>query len=171
MAAHLPALLTSDIRLRHVTEDDLPIFFEHQWDPDANQMAAFLPRDEAAFMAHWKKILADPTAPVRTILFGGHVAGNVVSWVRDGKQLVGYWIGKAYWGKGVATQALSQFLGVVEARPLFAHVAKRNLASIRVLEKCGFTICVEATESLDPPSDGVEELVFQLSTNGDGDVH
>jgi RimJ/RimL family protein N-acetyltransferase len=164
-------VLTSDIRLRHVTADDLPIFFEQQWDPDANRMAAFPARDKAAFMAHWTKLLADPTLPVRTILFGGHVAGNVVSWERDGKRLVGYWIGRAYWGKGIATQALAQFLGVVEARPLFAHVGKRNLASIRVLEKCGFKICVEATESLDPPSDGVEELVFELSTNERGDAH
>jgi hypothetical protein len=32
-------------------------------------------------------------------------------------------------------------------------------------------MCREETESLDPPSDGVEELVFKLSTNEDGESH
>ena len=56
-------------------------------------------------------------------------------------------------------------------RPIYAHVAKHNIGSVRVLEKCGFAMCREETESLDPPSDGVEELVFKLSTNEDGESH
>jgi hypothetical protein len=51
-----------------------------------------------------------------------------------GSQLL---IGKEYWGKGVATKALLNFLGDVQARPLYARVAKDNTASIRVLRKCG----------------------------------
>jgi len=165
MFSQASASLTNDIRLRDVTEGDLPIFFEHQCDPDANQMAAFPPRDRDAFMAHWAKISSDESATNRTILCDGHVAGNVVSWERDGKRFVGYWIGKNYWGRGVATRALSLFLPVVKARPLYAYVAKRNVGSIRVLEKCGFTICREETESLEPPADGVEEVVFRLGPN------
>ena len=38
-----------------------------------------------------------------------------------------------------ATQALAEVLDVVEPRPLHAYLAKSNVASIRVLEKCGFT--------------------------------
>lgn len=168
MPTHAPASSTSAIRLRDVIETDLPIFFEQQCDPDANEMAAFPPRDREAFMAHWTKIMADNTVPVRTILFDGHVAGNIVSWNRDGKRLVGYWIGKNYWGRGVATAALVEFLKVVEARPLYAYVAKRNLASMRVLEKCGCTLCGDEAESSDEPGDGVEEYVFKLSANENG---
>jgi RimJ/RimL family protein N-acetyltransferase len=168
MATHAPTSLTSDIHLRDVTESDLPLFFEQQRDSDATQMAAFPGRDRDAFMAHWTKILADETVPVRTIVLGGHVAGNIVSWELEGKRHVGYWIGKDYWGKGVATKALSDFLGVVKTRPLYAHVAKRNSASIRVLEKCGFTICAEETAALGAPGDGVEESVFKLG-KGFGD--
>ena len=36
--------MTSDVLLRDVTERDLPIFFEQQLDPAANQMAAFTAR-------------------------------------------------------------------------------------------------------------------------------
>ena len=171
MLSDAPVSLTGNIRLRDVTTGDLPVFFEHQRDPEANRMAAFPARDWDAFMAHWTKILGDAAGTIRTILFDGQVVGNIASWERDHQRFVGYWIGKSYWGKGVATQALSAFLEVVKARPIYAHVAKHNIGSVRVLEKCGFTMCREETESLDPPSDGVEELVFKLSTTEDGESH
>jgi RimJ/RimL family protein N-acetyltransferase len=126
------------VRLRDVREDDLPILFEHQTDPEANRMANFGPRDRDAFMAHWAKILADRTVVARTVELAGRVAGNVVSWVHDDERDVGYWIGRDHWGKGIATAALDAFLTVLEERPLFAHVAEHNVGSIRVLEKCGF---------------------------------
>jgi RimJ/RimL family protein N-acetyltransferase len=157
------ASLTGDVNLRNVTNEDLPIFFEHQCDPDAIRMAAFAARGEDAFMAHWTKILADPTVTAKTILLDGQVAGNIVSWQSESRRLVGYWIGKNFWGKGVATRALSQFLEVVKERPLVAYVAKHNLGSIRVLEKCGFTICTEVTNAPAAPVDGVEDLVFWLT--------
>jgi RimJ/RimL family protein N-acetyltransferase len=166
MVPHPRTALPGDVRLRSVGEGDLPIFFDHQCGPDALRMAAFAPRDREAFMAHWTKLLADPTVPVRAVLFNGQVAGNIVSWERDRKRLVGFWIGKPYWGKGVATRALRAFLGVVQARPLYAHVARHNGGSIRVLEKCGFTFCAEETAALGAPSDGVEELVLKLATAG-----
>ena len=96
-------------------------------------------------MAHWaNKFLADETVTEQTVLFGGRVAGNVVSFQRDGKRKVGYWIGGEYWGKGVATDAPSQFLSHAEVgRPLHAALAKHNVGSIRVLEKCVFTVLGE----------------------------
>lgn len=136
----------SDVLLRDATEDDLPIFFEHQLDPVANRMAAFAARDRELFMAHWARLLSDETTTKKTILFGGYVAGNVVSFGPPGEREVGYWIGRRYWGRGVATRALSEFLGHEKSRPLYAHVAKHNVASIRVLEKCGFAISVEEAE-------------------------
>ena len=42
---------------------------------------------------------------------------------RDGKRLVGYWIGREFWGKGLATKALAELLAEVTARPLHAYVA------------------------------------------------
>jgi RimJ/RimL family protein N-acetyltransferase len=95
-------------------------------------------------VVHWTKILAEETVIKRTVLFNGRVAGNVVSFEQECEQEVGYWIGREYWGKGVATEALSQFLAHVEVRrPLHAAVAKHNVGSIRVLEKCGFAVVGE----------------------------
>jgi RimJ/RimL family protein N-acetyltransferase len=124
--------------LRDVVETDLPIFFEHQRDPEATRMADFPARDRETFTAHWQRALADEAVTKKTILFEGQVAGNVVSWDQDGRRLVGYWVGKAFWGKGLATKALAELLEEVTVRPLHAYVAKTNVGSIRVLEKCGF---------------------------------
>jgi RimJ/RimL family protein N-acetyltransferase len=124
--------------LRDVVESDLPVFFEHQQDPEATAMADFPARDREAFDAHWERLLADPSLYKKTILFEGQVAGNIGSWAQDGRQLVGYWIGKEFWGKGLATQALAELIDDLGARPLYAYVAKTNIGSIRVLEKCGF---------------------------------
>ena len=125
--------------LRDVTQDDLPIFFEHQRDPEANRMADFPAREWDAFLAHWRtKVLGVASARKKTIVVDGQVAGNVVSWEQAGKRLVGYWVGREYWGRGVATAALAEFLQYETTRPLHAYVAAHNAGSIRVLEKCGF---------------------------------
>jgi RimJ/RimL family protein N-acetyltransferase len=101
-------------------------------------MVAFNSRDRGAFDQHWAKILADETNLIKTVVVDGEVAGNVLSFTRDSKREVGYWIDRAYWGRGVATGALSAFLRLEQTRPVYAGVAKHNAASLRVLEKCGF---------------------------------
>jgi hypothetical protein len=50
--------MTKEVRLREVIKEDLPIFFEHQLNADALEMAAHAPRDKEAFDAHWTEILA-----------------------------------------------------------------------------------------------------------------
>ncbi len=134
--------------LREVIDSDVPIFFEHQRDPEATSMAAFPARDRAAFDAHWQKILADDQLTAKTVLFEDRVAGNVVSWEQDGKRLVGYWIGREFWGKGLATRALAELIAQLPQRPLHAYVVTTNAGSIRVLEKCGFLLVQEEGDQL-----------------------
>ena len=107
-----------DVVLRDVTTEDLAVFYTHQSDPDAVQMAAFPSRDWGAFLAHWTKVLANETLIKQTILYDGQVAGNIVSFEREGKQEIGYWIGKEFWGLGIATRALEAFLLAYRNRPL-----------------------------------------------------
>ena len=128
------------VRLRHVVEADIDVFFAHQRDPESVRMAVFSGREEDAFREHWRKLIADRDVVARTILTGDAVVGHVVVWEEEsGRLLVGYWIGRDFWGKGIATVALSQMLEQVTRRPLYAQVARSNAGSIRVLEKCGFT--------------------------------
>lgn len=146
-----------------MTESDIPIFFAQQLDPDAIAMAAFPARDREVFAAHWNKILADVTVATQTIISDGNVAGNVVSFERYGKREVGYWIGKEFWGKGIATKALAAFLDHVKTRPIHARVAKKNPASIRVLEKCGFTVYGHEKSFDDAFGGELEEVLLELT--------
>lgn len=50
---HVTHSCASEIQLRPAVKSDLPIFFEHQREPEANKMAAFPARDRDDFMAHW----------------------------------------------------------------------------------------------------------------------
>ncbi len=148
MTRPTPNPQTPHVSLRDVLASDLPIFFEHQRDPDAARMAAFPSREREPFMAHWARILADQSIVKQTILVDGQVAGNVVSFEQAGQREVGYWLGREYWGRGVAATALSEFLKLVSVRPLYGYVARRNIASRRVLEKCGFTLCGEDGDNI-----------------------
>jgi RimJ/RimL family protein N-acetyltransferase len=152
------------VSLRPVKTDDLPIFFVHQLDPEATRLAAFPSRDREAFFAHWTTaILGNPAAVSRTILAGDHVAGNIGAWTDAAShdRLIGYWIGREFWGRGIASAALSQFLRFETTRPLGARVAKHNLGSIRVLEKAGFARVGEEVFSLPGGARG-EEFVYFL---------
>ena len=128
----------SEIHLREVVQSDLPIFYDQQREPEANRIADFPARERDAFMSHWAKIMADPKVLLRTIIWHGQVTGNIVSWERDNEREVGYWLGTAFWGRGIASAALAALLEIEKTRPLFGHVATGNLGSVRVLEKCGF---------------------------------
>ena len=96
------------LTLREMSEVDLPIFFEYQQEPDAKRMAAFPEIERDAFMAHWREqVLGNVRVQKKTIVVDNNVAGNVVSWEQSGQRLVGYWVGQAYWGRGIATAALA----------------------------------------------------------------
>ena len=144
------------VSLRQIIESDLEAIFVHQSDPIANQLAQFPPRDREAFFKHWhQNILGQVNVLPRAILVDGKFMGNIGHWQSDGQALIGYWIDREYWGKGIATQTLAQFLPLVSLRPLFAHVAKHNLASQRVLLRHGFVL----TDQLIQESEDTEALL------------
>jgi RimJ/RimL family protein N-acetyltransferase len=148
--------------LRDVTQADLPILFEHQREPIANQMAALPARDRDAFMLHWRtNVLGSWTVKKQIIVVDDHVAGTILSWDQLRERLVGYWIGSEYWNRGIASAALMEFVTVQEKRrPLHAHVALGNLGSIRVLEKSGFRRIGDVVRQ----AEGVEALRMQLGS-------
>lgn len=156
----------NEVTLRNPTANDIPVFFEHQRDPIACHMVPFMsrdPNDEPAFAAHWTTILTDDTVTKRTILCGDQIAGYIVSFIRDEKLEVGYWIGRRFWGKGIATTALRLFLSEMTTRPLYAQVVNDNIGSIKVLQKCGFTPCGKVKGFATTRGKEVEETIFDLT--------
>ena len=101
-------------------------------------MAASTAMARRPFLTHWAEIRTGSGVLARTIMVNGQVAGNITCWEQWDERQVGYWVGRRYWGRGVATTALALFLCQMTSRPLHAYVASRNAGSLRVLEKCGF---------------------------------
>ncbi len=163
-----PQSATPDLILRDVVEDDLATFFVQQLDPDANTMAAFTTKDPSnrdTFTAHWNRIRRDPTVIIKTIVVAGEIVGYVSSYEEDGQPEVTYWLGKAYWGQGIATRALAAFLETANTtRPIHARVAQDNRGSLRVLQKCGFVVKGEALGFANARGHDVSEYLLTLDT-------
>ena len=154
-----------------MTDSDVSVFFEQQLDDEANRMAAFTsehPADRRYFDEHWAKNRSEPSGKMKTIVLprlNGAVAGYVLSYLdRDLGQLeVAYWIGREYWGRGVATAALREFLSEHQrSRPIYARVAKDNFGSYRVLVKCNFRPVGEGRGFANASGKEVEEHIMKL---------
>lgn len=130
--------MEADLELRDVVEADLPVLYAHHRDPEAAKRVGVPPRDRATFVARWKALIARSATVAKAVVLDGEVAGYVVLFEREGQREVGYWLGRAYWGRGLGTRAVRAFLAQVAERPLVARVAAHNAASRRVLARCGF---------------------------------
>jgi RimJ/RimL family protein N-acetyltransferase len=158
-------MTTPEITLRLVKQEDLDIFFLNNKDPESVQMAAFTakdPADRKAFDAHWARIMTADTVIIRTIEYQGEVAGSVLKYEMESDAEISYWIGREYWGKGIATEALRQFIEEFDIRPLHAHAAADNLASICVLKKCGFVQTGTDRYFANARGEEIEEVVMRL---------
>ncbi|MFD6533129.1 GNAT family N-acetyltransferase [Streptomyces sp. NPDC060184] len=131
--------MSDQVSLREVELGDLEVFLAQEHDPESARRSKFPPRERDAFMTHWKtKVLGDPTVFVQAITVDGELAGNAVAWWHEERRFIGYWLGRAYWGRGIGTRALALFLEREPARPLYADPYAGNTGSVRLLEKHGF---------------------------------
>jgi RimJ/RimL family protein N-acetyltransferase len=127
--------------LREVYESDIAVLFEHQLDTVSNWQVAFThedPTDENAFNEHISKVLSDETVVMKTIIQDNEVAGYMTKYVLDGAPQIGFVLGREFWGKGIATESLREFLSIISDRPIYARTAFDNEGSMRVLQKLGF---------------------------------
>jgi RimJ/RimL family protein N-acetyltransferase len=149
--------VSTRVQLRDVREEDLEHFFQQQAEPAATAMAVVTPRDRDAFFKHWRTcVLVEATT--FTVVFEDTAVGYVTSFTAEGKRNVGYLFARAFWGRGIATEALAAFLLLEKHRPLTAEVAATNTASARVLEKNGFSFVQQQICE----RDGVEEAVYRI---------
>jgi len=136
------------VTLRKTEPGDLETLFHYQADEAAAHMAAFISeqwKDKAAYLEKWNKLLSDGANDIYTIISGNEIVGSISTWYLMDELHISYWIGKEYWGKGIATKALQQFLAIATERPLFGRVAFDNIGSAKVLMKCGFRKIKEET--------------------------
>lgn len=88
------------------------------------------------------------SAVTKAIEYRGELVGTVgikpqTGWKEHSAE-IGYWVGDAYWGKGIATEALRTMSDLafssMKFKKLYAPVLGPNKASMRVLEKCGYSL-------------------------------
>tara|TARA_A100000171_G_scaffold52249_2_gene69746 strand:- start:672 stop:1142 length:471 start_codon:yes stop_codon:yes gene_type:complete len=135
------------VELREPVLDDFERIFPLTQDPAANTMAKIFPRTREAFAKQWERMVHGDDTQTRLIVLEGEVVGCINSFQVEDETQVGYMIAQAHWGKGIGSRALKLFIELFEHRPLIAHVAKSNIGSCRILEKCGFI----KTEERDSP--------------------
>ncbi|UTX50141.1 GNAT family N-acetyltransferase [Chryseobacterium sp. MA9] len=154
-----------EIQLRPTVVADLDILFEFQLDPEARYLAAFTSKDFAnkeAYLAKFTRLLNDPTINNQTIMADNVIAGSIAKFIMEGDAEITYWIDKPFWGKGVATTALKDFLTLETTRPIFGRVAFDNFGSQKVLENCGFVKIGTDKGFANARQTEIEEFIYRL---------
>lgn len=154
------------ITLTKTAEDDLNTLFLFQLDKEAIYLAAFTPKnpnDKTAYIEKYSKHIKDPTINMRTIRINDEIAGSIAKFFIGNDAEITYWIDKKFWGKGIATKALRDFLEIEKIRPIYGRVAFDNFGSQKVLEKCGFLKTGRDKGFSNARQTEVEEYIYKLS--------
>jgi RimJ/RimL family protein N-acetyltransferase len=155
-----------DIKLRPTEISDLDFLFQFQLDKEGGYLAAFMPKDptdKAAYISKYTKLLNDPTVNNQTIIIDNIIVGSIAKFVIEGDTEITYWIDRKFWGQGIATKALNNFLGIETIRPIFGRVAFDNFGSQKVLEKCGFVKIGMDTGFANARQAEIEEYIYKLA--------
>jgi RimJ/RimL family protein N-acetyltransferase len=154
------------LSLRPVQVGDLDAIFEQMRDPESVRLAAFTaedPDDRAGFDAHMTKIMSSPENRLRAIICDSRLVGTVSSYPSQGATEITYWVGRPYWGQGIATEALRLLLAEIPARPIRARAASDNAGSLRVLQKAGFRPIGTEISFAPARAAEIEETILELA--------
>lgn len=120
---------------------------------------------------HWIQI-ANPTTPVTNfaIVVDGAAVGGIGLVLKDDvfrrSAEVGYWLGEAYWGRGIVTEALRAVTDYAfssfDICRVYAGVFEWNPASARVLEKAGYEFEGRMKKSVTKDGETVDELIYAI---------
>jgi RimJ/RimL family protein N-acetyltransferase len=118
----------------------------------------------------WVRLkLAEPGVLHWAIVVDGALAGGIGlipgEHEHAGSVMIGYWVGKRFWGRGIASDALrtltAHALATLRPRRLWANVMSANAASARVLEKaCYVREAALARAIVDRDGNAHDELIF-----------
>ena len=156
----------NNITLTKTEKDDLNTLFQFQLDEEGIYLAAFTPKDPSdkdAYIEKYSKFLNDPTINMQTIKVDNNIVGSLSKFIMEGDAEITYWIDRKFWGQGIASTALNEFLKIEEIRPIYGRVAFDNYGSQKVLEKCGFVKIGMDTGFANARQAGIQEYIYKLS--------
>lgn len=149
MSVHLPTSLPGCV-LRPWRAADKPDLLRHANNRRVWRNMTHLfphPYTEADADA-WLEIAARPGASIQlAIAWDDQAVGGIGALAGEGIHVAtarfGYWLGEAFWGRGIATAAATALAERIGRERLFARLEAEvfawNPPSMRVLEKAGFT--------------------------------
>ena len=140
---------TDRLLLRRFTEDDAPLLYELNLDPEVIRYT----HDPMTDVEQAKNLLNEVILP-QYVLYGHgrwavHLRSNLeftgwcgLKYLSETNEVdLGYRFMKKFWGKGYATEAalacIEYGFTTLKLREIVGRVLPANLASIKVLEKCG----------------------------------
>ena len=143
-------IITQRLSMRQITQDDWPLFYELHTDPavidlcfDAPDKASLLEKFKAR-LAPWSSHHQQWLSLVITERKTGEVLGITGFCLKEGVAEVGYLLRASAQGKGIGTESLQAVIDWAKSdlgvKQFKAVVTEGNIASERVLEKCGFTL-------------------------------
>jgi len=159
-------MTNNNITLTKTEKDDLEVFFQFQLDKEANYLAAFTskdPNDKTAYIEKYSKFLNDPTINMRTIKINNEIVGSISKFVLEKKAEITYWIDRKFWGQGIATLALNDFLKIEQVRPIYGRVAFDNYGSQKVLVKNCFLKIGSDKGFANARQTEIEEYIYKIS--------
>jgi RimJ/RimL family protein N-acetyltransferase/predicted N-acetyltransferase YhbS len=143
---------TDRIILRPWRDSDAPALYKWAADPDVGPRAGWPPHrsiEESLEVIRtvfhdatnsWAIELKEKGEVIGAMGYGPSCECNLPA--RDGEPLIGYWIAKPYWNRGVCTEALGLMIEhircMTDIKSLISGHFVDNPASGRVMEKCGF---------------------------------
>jgi 8-oxo-dGTP diphosphatase len=143
-------LYASSLRLRRLEPADAPAIAGLAGEWEVARYTARIPHPltpalAAEFVAHAAQALAEGSEYVLAIerLADRRLVGCVGFFFEAGTPQIGYWIGRPFWGRGLATETVRRLVRLLfedfAAEAVGAEAMAENAASARVLEKAGFT--------------------------------
>jgi [ribosomal protein S5]-alanine N-acetyltransferase len=146
------------VEIREHFESDFETYYEWQSDPAIAAFVSWLPKTREQSQEGLRDAILQQAAKRRVRYFfavtdslSKQVLGEVgFTVIEEGVGDCGWFILRRFWGKGYATEAARRMVavafGAAGLHRLQASCARANVASQRVMEKCGF-LCMGQTET------------------------
>ena len=155
---------TNRIILRPWRDSDAEVLYKWASDPDVGPRAGWAPHKSVEesleiirtvfndALHTWAIELKETGEPIGAMGYGPSCECDLPA--REGEPLIGYWVAKPYWNKGICTEALRLMLDHIrettDIKSLISGHFVDNPASGRVMEKCGFVptgeTCIDANQ-------------------------
>lgn len=173
----LPTITTDRLTLRPLRASDAPAMQQFASDFDVSRMLAQVPHpypdgEAEAFIA--EVVDLDDSLPFRVFAIDdGKFAGTIAlaadgEAFKGGEARLGYWLGRPFWGRGLATEAVRALLkhyafSILGLGRVTAGVFDDNPASTRVLLKVGFRHEGEEMRWSEARRTNVRHLLYGIS--------